>query len=97
MNETKSSSEHDAGHGGVRFDIYGAHSWKEVVSIVQAVEKDYNHSATGWKRAARWAFRKLGEHAEDFNPWLDLLPDDKYFSIACGGLKIILGVSILCP
>ncbi|GLB07871.1 hypothetical protein AtubIFM57258_003239 [Aspergillus tubingensis] len=92
-NETKSSSEHNAGQGGVRFDIYGAHSWKEVVSIVQAVEKDYKHSATGWKGAARWAFRKLGEHAEDFNPWLDLLPDDKYFSIACGGLKIILGMA----
>ncbi|OJJ75195.1 hypothetical protein ASPBRDRAFT_193848 [Aspergillus brasiliensis CBS 101740] len=91
-NETK-SSEQGGGHGSVRFDIYGAHSWKEVVNIVQAVEKDYKHSATGWRGAARWAFRKLGEHSEDFNPWLDLLPDDKYFSIACGGLKIILGMA----
>ncbi|GKZ81942.1 hypothetical protein AnigIFM56816_006472 [Aspergillus niger] len=92
-NETKGTSEYGDGHGVGRFDIYGAHSWKEVVNIVQAVEKDYNHSATGWKGLARRAFRKLGEHAEDFNPWLDLLPDDKYFSIACGGLKIVLGMA----
>jgi hypothetical protein len=76
-----------------RINIRSAHSWDEVVRAAKDAEKAYNAEA---KRGAtghvRGYFRHIGDYSTSAAPWVGLLPNDKYFSVLCGGLKLVLGV-----
>jgi hypothetical protein len=59
----------------------------------------YIADAKGAKGIIRKFFRLTGDHSSTITSWVGLLPSDQYFSIMCGGLKLILGVHmplILC-
>jgi len=76
-------------------NIRGAHSWDEVIRAARDAESQYLAEAKrGVDGNIRRFFRTMGNHAPSVTPWLQLLPDDKYFSVLCGGLKLILGVSL---
>lgn len=74
------------------FNIRGVHSWDEVRQAASLAEERHLKDAKGPKGSIRRFFRVTGDNAHVINPWVNLLPDDQYFSVLCGGLKLILGV-----
>ncbi|KAI9882570.1 MAG: hypothetical protein M1823_005680 [Watsoniomyces obsoletus] len=72
------------------FDIHGQHTWEEVLQAAAQAEEKYDAEGKGKKGAVRKFFRKTGDCEPAMKPWLGLLPTDKYFSILCGGLKLVL-------
>jgi hypothetical protein len=62
-------------------------------TIDDAVDKYQAKDKKGVWGKIRNAFSKLGEGQEAMEGWLGLLPDQsEYFSVICGGLKLIIGV-----
>lgn len=74
------------------FNVRGVHSWAEVTQAANLAEEKYLKDAKGPEGSIRRFFRVTGDNAHVINPWVNLLPNDQYFSILCGGLKLILGV-----
>lgn len=71
------------------------HSIEDVMKAVDDAKKVYDKKE---QRpifgAIRKAFRKLGDHEGTLRTWLSVLPgESEYFSIICGGIQLILGVS----
>ena len=57
----------------------------------------YN-DASGFWRKIRIGLRRFGKTNKAFGAWAGLLPSQsEYFSIICGGFKLILGVGTLMP
>ncbi|MCJ1462582.1 hypothetical protein MMC07_001184 [Pseudocyphellaria aurata] len=75
------------------FNIRGMHSWDEVTQAANLAEEKYLKDAKGPKGSIRRFFRLTGDNARVIEPWVNLLPNDQYFSVLCGGLKLILGVA----
>ena len=70
------------------------HTWRDVLAEVDDASKQYNEPDGVWGKV-RKAFRKSGDRAVSISAWLVLLPaSSEYFSILCGGLTLIIGVSI---
>lgn len=70
------------------------HTWRDVLAEVDDASKQYNEPDGVWGKV-RKAFRKSGDKAVSSSAWLVLLPaSSEYFSILCGGLTLIIGVSI---
>jgi len=70
------------------------HTWGDVLAEVDDASKQYNEP-NGVCGKIRRAFRKSGDKAVSGSAWLVLLPaSSEYFSILCGGLTLIVGVSI---
>lgn len=70
------------------------HTWTEVLQEVEDSSSRYNEPDGVWGKI-RKAFRKSAGKADIASAWLTLLPNQsEYFSILCGGLKLIIGVSI---
>ncbi len=78
-----------------KFGLHGQHSWEEVLEAAALAEEKYITDGKGKKGAGRKFFRKAGDYAPAMTPWLGLLPSDKYFSVLCGGLKLLLQVGNL--
>jgi hypothetical protein len=69
------------------------HTWSDVLEEVDNALKQYNKPDGEWGRI-RKAFRKSGNKAGPASAWLALLPTQlDYFSVLCGGLSLITGVS----
>ena len=69
------------------------HSLDDVLRSIDEAKKNYDAKEAGFFGSIRKAFRKLGDNESVCNTWLGLLPgDSEYFSIICGGLKMIFGV-----
>ena len=63
-------------------------------AIAKSIEKHDDEEAKGYWGRINIAFRKLGGKKEDINGWLGLLPSEsQYFSVICGGFKLIIEVS----
>lgn len=64
---------------------------------MQAAKKAEDNYLTEAKKvpqgAARRFFRLMGDYSSAANPWMRLLPNDKYFSTLCEGLKLIFEVT----
>lgn len=80
-----------------RINLRGSHSWDEVVRAAKDAEAAYlaevKRGATG---TVRGFFRNMGDYSASVTPWVGLLPNDKYFSTLCGGLKLVLGERTMC-
>lgn len=74
------------------FNIHAVHSWDEVAQAANLAEEKYWKDAKGPKGSIRRFFRMTGDNTHVINPWVNLLPNDQYFSVLCGGLKLVLGV-----
>ena len=68
------------------------HTWKEVLEEVDVASSQYNDPSGFWGKI-RKVFRRGGDNAGPASAWLALLPtQSEYFSVLCGGLKLIIGV-----
>lgn len=88
--ESKADAKYKVG-----INIKDTHSIKDVVAAVEDAKLAYDEKGRkGFFAPLRKAFRTLGENESACQAWLELLPGaSEYFSIICGGLKLILGVS----
>ncbi|EDU42376.1 conserved hypothetical protein [Pyrenophora tritici-repentis Pt-1C-BFP] len=69
------------------------HTWEEVLKEVEGASDRYNEPDGIWGKI-RKAFRKSADKADIASAWLALLPNQsEYFSILCGGLKLIIGAA----
>lgn len=80
-------------------DPHGKHTVQELLDVVEStVDKYQNADTKGLWGKVRLAFRKLGASGDAITGWLGLLPSEtEYLSIVCGGLKLIITVSIEKP
>jgi len=70
-------------------------SWDDVLVAMHAASDQYNDPNGISGKIRKW-FRKSSEKAAAGNAWLALVPSQsEYFSVMCGGLKLILGVGSL--
>ena len=77
---------------GLSIDWEHSHTWKDVLEEIDKVAESRNDTSSLWGKV-RKAFRSIGNNNKILDSWLKLLPTDShYFSIVCGGLKLILGV-----
>jgi hypothetical protein len=79
----------------VGINMEATHSMDDVIAAIADAQMAYDEKERkGFFAPLRRAFRILGDNQEVCKAWLGLLPgDSEYFSIICGGLKLILGVS----
>lgn len=76
-----------------RFNLYGKHSWSEVIEEASIAEMKYRKKGDRESPfgKVRGCFRSLQKKAPMLEGWLVLLPDkSEYTSLICGGFKIIL-------
>lgn len=74
-------------------DIDAKHSWEEVLVSIDDASKQYTDCAGRWGKL-RKALRRVGKVNTMVEAWSQLLPGQSaYFSILCGGLKLIFGAA----
>lgn len=74
-------------------DLDKVHTWDEVLEAVNEASQQYEEPKGHWGRI-RKSLRKFGRDSRAFDAWAQTLPSQsQYFSIICGGLKLIFGVS----
>lgn len=67
-------------------------SWDDVLKELDVASTQYKDPKGKWGKM-RLRFRQLSTKAESASAWVQLLPTQSdYFSILCGGLKLIFGV-----
>ena len=78
-------------------NITDNHTWDEVCEELKKAMLVYNEeSVKGFRGFFRKSARSFGDNSSTFKSWLDFLPTEShYLSILCGGLKLVLGVSLL--
>ena len=75
-------------------DWQHTHTWEEVLKEVEEAATAFDDTSSTWGKV-RKAFRSMGSNHKVFKAWLEFLPtQSEYCSIVCGGLKLILGVSL---
>jgi hypothetical protein len=76
-------------------DFKKLHTWDEVLEYVDQASTLYNDVPGAWGKI-RKGLRKFGKTDQVFQAWAVLLPSQsEYFSVLCGGFKLICGVSEL--
>ncbi|KAL8399856.1 hypothetical protein RB594_000324 [Gaeumannomyces avenae] len=81
-------------------DLDSVHTWSEVLEAVEKASSEYNGSPGHWGKI-RKALRRFGGTNSVFDAWSSVLPawssvlpsQSEYFSIICGGLKLICGAA----
>jgi hypothetical protein len=69
------------------------HTWEDVLQLTTGTLESYNDDS-GFCGKMKKMLRKLGDQSAALKAWSNLLPSQsEYFSILCGGLKIIITVS----
>lgn len=70
-------------------------NWEDVLHELEDASQQYNDPSGTWGKI-RKAFRRSGDKAGPASAWLALMPtQSEYFSVLCGGLKLIIGVSAM--
>lgn len=68
------------------------HTWEEVLKEVNKASDDYNDLSGFWGKI-RKGLRSFGKNNKAFEAWASVLPSQShYFSLLCGGFKLIFGV-----
>lgn len=78
-------------------DLIKAHDISSLLKSIDTASNRYKVDAIKgpWGKV-REAFRKLGKNQAAIKAWLSFIPSEhEYFSILCGGLTVILGVSYM--
>jgi hypothetical protein len=72
-------------------------TWEDVMKELECARMKWENKAQvkGWKGFARRTSRESGEKVKMMTPWLNLVPNGDYGGIACGGLKLLFGVSLV--
>ena len=71
------------------------HTWEEVLAAVNQASESYKDVPGLWGKI-RKGLRSLGSNNQVFEAWADLLPSQsEYFSVLCGGLKLIFRVGVI--
>ncbi|OJD18718.1 hypothetical protein AJ78_01255 [Emergomyces pasteurianus Ep9510] len=69
------------------------HTWDEVLKEVKKASDDYDDVSGFWGKI-RKGLRSFGKNNKAFEAWASLLPaQSQYFSLLCGGFKLILGAA----
>ena len=75
-------------------DLNALHTWEEVLEAVDEASTQYAQIPGLWGKI-RKGLRRFGKNNQAFIAWAEVLPSQsEYFSILCGGLKLIFGVSL---
>jgi hypothetical protein len=80
----------------VGVELSKTHSIDEVMTAIKAAIKTYDEKAEhGFCAPLRKAFRKIGNHQNTCQSWIQLAPTQSaYFSLVCGGVMLLLEVSL---
>ncbi|PGH07687.1 hypothetical protein GX51_01696 [Blastomyces parvus] len=69
------------------------HTWEEVLEEVKKASDEYNDISGFWGHI-RKGLRSFGKNNKAFEAWASVLPSQShYFSLLCGGLKLIFGAA----
>ncbi|OJD25472.1 hypothetical protein ACJ73_03156 [Blastomyces percursus] len=69
------------------------HTWEEVLQEVKKASYEYNDVSGFWGRI-RKGLQSFGKNNKAFEAWASVLPSQShYFSLLCGGLKLIFGAA----
>ncbi|KAH7336195.1 hypothetical protein BKA65DRAFT_552859 [Rhexocercosporidium sp. MPI-PUGE-AT-0058] len=69
------------------------HTWEEVLEELNIASENYNDVSGLWGKIRRGC-RSFGRNNKVFTAWSSLLPtESQYFSILCGGIKLIIGAA----
>ncbi|KAH9224701.1 hypothetical protein DL95DRAFT_516944 [Leptodontidium sp. 2 PMI_412] len=69
------------------------HTWEEVLEELNIASENYNDVSGLWGKIRRGC-RSFGKNNKVFTAWSSLLPtESQYFSILCGGVKLIIGAA----
>lgn len=80
-----------------RIMIGSQHTWEEAFDTVTKELGSYK-DPPGWFGRVRKTMRSLGNNKDLALAWANLLPtQSEYFSILCGGLKLVITVSASPP
>ena len=70
------------------------YTWEDVLAEVNAASERYDEVSGFWGKI-RKGLRGFGGNNQVFDAWAGLLPtQSNYFSVLCGGLKLIFSVRI---
>jgi hypothetical protein len=76
----------------VELDLNSNFQWENVLEAVNEASELYQNVPGAWGKI-RKALRRFGKNNAVFTAWAEVLPSQsQYFSILCGGLKLIFGV-----
>ncbi|EFY96693.1 hypothetical protein MAA_07754 [Metarhizium robertsii ARSEF 23] len=64
-------------------------TWEDVFECMAGAEADYEQKSKGWRGVGRRLLRKAGDHAEDVDPWLKLIPPEYGMGIIGAGISIM--------
>jgi len=74
-------------------NVQSNHSWEDLLDVVDRALKSYEDTS-GFSGRMRKVLRRLSSQTEMLSAWSEFLPSgSEYFSILCGGLKMIIMVS----
>lgn len=74
------------------FQLSNAHSWGEVAKAAKDAEETYLKADSPTSKV-RSAFRRIEKNAKSIKPFLGMLPDGEYKTLA-GGLTLVLSVCL---
>ncbi|KAL8817797.1 MAG: hypothetical protein Q9223_003442 [Gallowayella weberi] len=87
--------DEDRENSRVSLGIIPESDWPSVLQVVNSAQIEADDNAiTGVKGAVRKLARKLGVAGPAFVAWLEMLPNDAYGSVICGGFKIIIDAAV---
>ncbi|KAK5167719.1 uncharacterized protein LTR77_007418 [Saxophila tyrrhenica] len=75
----------------VKLSLNNKHTWPEVMEAVENIQKARAGRTTVWAKVNE-KLRAFGDSSLVFRQWLEILPtQNEYFSVLCGGFKLIFG------
>ncbi|KAF2849624.1 hypothetical protein T440DRAFT_518866 [Plenodomus tracheiphilus IPT5] len=89
----KFSDTANKGKGKKNRIAVGANTWGDVLAELDTAASCRKDTGTKWGKMKQ-QFRKISGKADSVSAWVQVLPSQsQYFSIICGGLKLILGAA----
>ncbi|KAF5005812.1 hypothetical protein FDECE_7768 [Fusarium decemcellulare] len=64
-------------------------TWEDVFRCMAGAQADYEQKSRKWHGVAHRLLRKAGDHADDVDPWLKLIPPEYGMGIIGAGISII--------
>lgn len=86
------------GKGSKALELVDSSSWSDVLTQVERVQRQYEGAVkTGFLGSLRGRLRSFGECKAPVEAWLKLLPSQSWQgSLVCGGVMIVVNVSMKC-